>query len=137
MWSVSTYAGSGARKRGAQNAHRPKPRPNNTTTTANSEQRAASKHKHNHNHSTSSAAPASTTASTAPTTLWPLTFVPALVVVLPVVDVPLAAVPVLDFVPVAEEPAPVLVEPDAEVDETTVAVGILEMVDHVPPGGRH
>ena len=91
----------------------------------------------NHNHSTSSAAPASTTASTAPTTLWPLTFVPALVVVLPVVDVPLAAVPVLDFVPVAEEPAPVLVEPDAEVDETTVAVGILEMVDHVPPGGRH
>ena len=91
----------------------------------------------NHNHSTSSAAPASTTASAAPTTLWPLTFVPALVVVLPVVDVPLAAVPVLDFVPVAEEPAPVLVEPDAEVDETTVAVGILEMVDHVPPGGRH
>lgn len=101
--------------------------------TANNEQLANTYH----NHSTNSAAPASTTASAAPTMLWPPTFIPELVVVLPVVDVPLAAVPVLVFVPVAEAPVPVLVEPDPEVDETTVAVGILEMVDHVPPGGRH
>lgn len=91
----------------------------------------------NHNHSANRAAPANTTASAAPTTLWLPIFVPALVVLLPAVDEPLAAVPVDVDVPECEDPAPVLVEPEGPDDEAAVAVGILEMVDHVPPVGRH